>query len=138
MTRKAWTWIVVGVVGAAAMAGGIVILVFSLTSGVVEGAESFLMMVGRGQYEEAYRAASPEFRANQDLNAFKATMQRVGLDKYDSASWSSRRIRNSAGTVVGSARTVDGKRIPLRVFLVRGEKGWIVTGMRIGDPADKD
>src|SRR5690606_12641134 len=105
---KAWKWIVLGVVGVGTMAGGIVALVFWLTSGAVDAAENFLTLVGQGQYETAYRATAPDFRASNDFATFRTTMQRVRLDKFDSASWSSRHVRNNRAGVRGTAKLADG------------------------------
>ena len=135
MRKRTIAWIVAGVGGTAALAGGIVVLVFWLTSGVVEAGETFLRLVGQGQYEEAYRSASPDFRAAQDLAAFKAAMQRARLDKYNSASWSSRRITNGRGSLRGIVATIDGGQILLSVGLVQIDGKWAVNWLRWGAPS---
>ncbi len=127
---KALKWIAIAAGAAGVLAAGIVVLVFSLTSGAVDAAEAFLALVGQGKYEEAYRSAAPQFRSSQDLGAFRATMQRYGLDKYDSASWSSREITNGRATLEGTVRTTGGGRVPTSVILVKSDGTWLVYGMR--------
>jgi hypothetical protein len=127
---KALKWIAIGVGGLVVVAGAIVVLVFWLTGGAVDAAEAFLTLVGKGQYEEAYRSAAPQFRSNQDLGTFLATMQRYGLDKYESASWSSREITNGRATLEGTIRTSGGGRVPASVILVKSDGAWLVYGMR--------
>ncbi|HEY7608852.1 MAG TPA: hypothetical protein VIF14_06435 [Alphaproteobacteria bacterium] len=127
---KALKWIGIGVGSLAALVGGILVLVFWLTSGAVDAAEAFLSLVGKGQYEEAYRAAAPQFRTSQDLASFRATMQRYGLDQYESASWSSREINDGRATLEGTVRTRGGGRVPTSVVLVKSDGAWLVYGMR--------
>jgi hypothetical protein len=127
---KALKWIAIVLGGVGVLAGLIIVLVFSLTGGAVDAAEAFLRLVGQGKYEEAYRSAAPQFRTSQDLGAFRATMQRYGLDKYESASWSSREITNGRATLEGTVRTSGGGRVPTSVVLVKSEGAWLVYGMR--------
>ncbi len=129
---KALKWVAIGLGAGGVLAGGIVWLVFSLTSGAVEAAEAFLRLVGQGRYEEAYRAVAPQFRPSQDLGSFRATMQRSGLDKYEAASWSSRRISGGWARLRGTIRTGAGGRVPVVVELVSGNEAWLVYSIRLG------
>jgi len=127
---KALKWIGIGLGGVGVLVGLILVLVFSLTGGAVDAAEAFLSLVGKGQYEEAYRSAAPQFRTSQDLGSFRTTMQRYGLDKYESASWSSREVTNGRATLEGTIRTSGGGRVPASVVLVKSEGAWLVYGLR--------
>jgi len=127
---KILKWVAVGVGAVAILAAAIVMLVFSLTSGAVDAAEAFLTHIGGGRYEEAYRSAAPQFRANQDLAAFRAAAQRYGLDKYESASWNSREINDGRATLEGTIRTQGGGRVPAAIVLVKSDGNWLVYSLR--------
>jgi hypothetical protein len=64
-------------------------------------------------------------------------MQRVRLDKFDSASWSSRHVRNNRAGVRGTAKLADGAQVPIYITMIRHEGGWAVTGIRVGAPATR-
>lgn len=130
---KALKWIAISVGALAALVALILVLVFSLTSGAVDAAEAFLSLVGRGQYEEAYRLAAPQFRASQNLASFRSVAQRHGLDKYESASWTSREISGGRATLQGTIRTRDGGRVPASIVLVESDGRWLVFGLSFAD-----
>ena len=127
---KALKWIAVGVGAVAALAAAIIVLVFALTGGAVDAAEAFLTHVGNGRYEEAYRSAAPQFRSSQDLATFRAAAERHGLDKYESASWSSREIADGRATLSGTIRLKGGGSLPATVVVVKSDGNWLVYSMR--------
>src|SRR6185503_12510232 len=127
---KALKWFLIATGGVGVLAAAIVALVFVLTSGAVDAAGAFFALVGQGKYDEAYRSAAPQFRTSQELGAFRATMQRYGIDKYESASWSSREIADGRATLEGTVRTSGGGRVPTSVILVKSDGAWRVYGMR--------
>jgi hypothetical protein len=128
---KALKWIGIGLGGVAVLAGVIVALVFTLTAGAAGAADEFLALVGRGRYEEAYRSTAPQFQAQTSLETFRATMQRYGVDKYQSASWSSREISGGRATLEGTIKTRDGGSVAVKAILVETGGQWKMYGLNL-------
>lgn len=128
---KVLKWVAIGLGGVMTVAGGIIALAFALTAGVASAADEFLSRVGQGRYEEAYRSTAPQFQAQTSLETFRATMQRFSVDKYRSASWSSREINNGRAQVEGTIKTRDGGSVIATVTLVKVGDAWKVYGMQL-------
>ena len=128
---KALKWIGIGLGGAAVVAAAIVALAFTLTAGAARASDDFLALVGKGRYEEAYNSAAPQFRAQTNLETFRATMQRFALDRFETASWSSREISGGHAKVTGTIRTRDGRAVIATVTLVKNGQAWQVYGMNL-------
>ena len=126
---KALKWIGIGVGGLAAVAGIAVAIVLALTAGAASAADAFLSQVGQARYEEAYRSTAPQFQTQTSLETFRSTMQRFGLDKYQSASWNSREISGGQTQLEGTLKTRDGRTIRAKVLLVKEGDVWKVYGM---------
>ena len=126
---KALKWIGIGVGGLAAVAAGIFALAFLLTAGAARATDDFLAEIGQSRFEEAYKATAPEFQKQTSLEAFRATMQRMGVDKYESAAWNSREIVNDRAKVEGTVRLSDGRKLLMAVALVKIGDTWKVLGM---------
>jgi len=102
-----------------------ILLVFQLTSGVVDVTESFFTAVSAGEIESAYDDYLSEgFRATTSLNELSLFLQRSALDNYDQASWGSRSISGGQGELEGTIQTRDGGAIPVKIILVKEESGW--------------
>ena len=78
------------------------------TEPAAEAANSFLDHVGNGRIEQAYKEAAPLFRQRQALSAFRIAAQRFGMDKFKSASWSSREISGNRTLLKGTITLRDG------------------------------
>jgi hypothetical protein len=127
-------WVGVGIGGFVALVGGIFVLVWTLTAGAVDTTNTFLSHVGNGRYEAAYSAAAPQFRAQHSLESFRAAMQRFGLHRYKSASWSSRQFSNGRVTLDGTIQTRDGQQFSATVVVVQSQNKWMVYSLQIGTP----
>lgn len=123
---KALKWIAIGIGGVVALAGIAVAAVFMLTAGVAGAADDFFAQVGQGRYDEAYRATAPQFQAQTKLETFRTTMQRFGLDKYQSASWTSREMSGGQTKLEGTLKTRDGSNVVASVTLVKVDDVWKV------------
>jgi len=108
----------------------VVVMVFMLTGGAVESAETFLALLAEGKTAEAYASTSAALQAQQDEAAFTAVIQRLGLDEYASATWTSRSVENERATLEGSVTTRDGGTIPLNIELVREQGTWKVFSLQ--------
>jgi hypothetical protein len=128
---KALKWLGIGFGGVAVLAAAIIALVFALTAGAARATDEFLALVGEGRYEEAYRSTAPQFQAQTSLDNFRATMQRFGLDKYQSASWSSREISGARGQVEGTIKTRNGGSVLATVTLIKVGDTWKVYGLQL-------
>ena len=126
---KALKWIGIGVGGLAAVAAGIVALAFLLTAGAARATNDFLALVGQDRYEEAYQAVAPEFQKQTSLEAFRTTMKRMGVDKFESAAWNSREIVNDRAKIEGTVRLRDGRKLLMAVALVKIGDTWKILGM---------
>jgi hypothetical protein len=126
---KALKWIGIGFGGLAAVAAGIFALAFLLTAGAARATDEFLALVGQERYEEAYKAATPEFQKQTSLEDFRATMKRMGVDKYESAAWTSREIDGGRTKIEGTVRLRDGRKLLMAVGLVKIGDTWRVYGM---------
>lgn len=128
---KALKWIAIGIGSVVALAGVAVAAVFMLTAGVASAADELLAQVGQGRYEEAHRSTAPQFQAQTKLEAFRAAMQRFGLDKFQSASWNSREITNGVAKLEGTIKTRDGGSVVATITLVKVGDAWKVYHMQL-------
>ena len=122
----------IGVIAAgclAAVAVVIIVLVFQLTGGAVDAAGKFLAQIGEGKTAEAYQSTATAFQSQQSLAQFTGVAQRLGLNHFKSASWSSRSIEGSQASLEGTAKTVEGGAVPLAVKLVKENGSWKVLSI---------
>jgi hypothetical protein len=127
--------IVAGVLGGiAALGGGLVALIFFLTSGVTTAADQFLALLGQGRTPDAYRSTASAFQRTTDEPAFAQVVAELGLDHFASSSWSSRRFQNDTGAVEGTITTREGGKVPLAIQLVKEGGAWKVLGLTSSNP----
>ncbi|MCP4659106.1 MAG: hypothetical protein GY856_27165 [bacterium] len=108
----------------------VVVMVFMLTGGAAESAETFLGLLAQGKTADAYASASAALQARQDEAAFAAVIERLGLDDYASATWTSRSVENERATIEGSVTTRAGGTIPLTIELVKEGGTWKVFSLQ--------
>lgn len=109
--------------------GGFIVLLFSMTQPVVDGANDFLSLLAQDKTPEAYASAAGVLRAQGDEASFTAAVKQLGLTDYISASWTSRKIENQAGSVEGTVTTKGGT-APAKVDLVYEQGKWRVVGLQ--------
>jgi hypothetical protein len=119
----------IAIVSVVAVIGGIVALVFGMTSGVVKASDEFLALLGGGKITEAWQSTSPSFRAQQTQEAFGKTVKDLGLTEFASSSWSSRGFTNDQGYVEGTVTTKSRGSIPLRMDLMKESGTWRVYSL---------
>jgi hypothetical protein len=108
-----------------------------LLKGPSEAGDKLVQLCGAHKYHEAYELTAPGLRATRDEAAFTAELQKLGLDRATSVSWSSRQINNSNGRVVGTVRLSDGRELPLEVRSVKEGGRWQITEVIPPRPDDE-
>src|SRR5207253_6564366 len=106
-----------------------VIAIFAVTQPVVDAAEEFLVLVGKGKTAEAYASTAETFRAQQDEASFAAAVKKLGLTDYSSVSWHNRSINNNQGSADGTVTTKGGGTTPVSIRLVQEGGRWRVAGV---------
>lgn len=107
-------------------------LVFYLTSGMAEQAESFFAKVKQNKIDEAYSSLSSNFRAHTSLDQLKTFVSENSLNEYTGANWSSRSINTSGGKLEGSVELTGQKTVPLKIDFVKEQGEWKILGISRG------
>jgi hypothetical protein len=115
--------------GLAALVGGIFALALMLTAGATHAADDFVKLVGESRYEQAYEATAPAFKKATSLETFRSVMQRVGLDKAEGASWTSRAREDSSAKIEGTVRLRDGRTLAATIHVAKIDGTWRVLGV---------
>lgn len=120
------------------------------TRDLPKAADAFFSRVREGKIHEAYLETASEFQAATSEEAFTEFLDRTALKNYQSASWSSRSIKNNTGTLEGTLTTRNGGKIPLVMDFVKEGKTWKILALRKAEagivkempepelPSDKD
>jgi hypothetical protein len=122
-------WLLLGVGLLVALGVAIYLLVMALTGDAAKAANKFLDLVGKGKVEQAYKEAAPLFRQQQTLEGFRRAVLRYRIDKYKSASWPTREIKNNRTVLTGVIEMRDGGKLPASVGLMKIGETWRVYGM---------
>jgi len=124
---------IIGFVGLLVFAGvGFLIYrgVSGLTAPMTAEGEKFLTELGTGATEPAYMMTSAAFQQGQTEEEFARTVKSFGLDGFQSASWSSRKIENDRGTLDGTAHCKSGGSVPLTLEMIKEGGTWKVIAIR--------
>ncbi|MBV6502839.1 MAG: hypothetical protein AKCLJLPJ_00894 [Fimbriimonadales bacterium] len=128
--------IILIVVGILALVGGCVAMcvggAFWLTSGPVKAADEFLERIAKGDVEGAYASTHPDFQIATSLDEFKEFVESRELQKFRSASWSSRSVDNSTGEVRGTVEIEGVGPVKAFIVLVKTDE-WRVVRAVIGE-----
>jgi hypothetical protein len=114
-----WKKILLGFLGFIVI---IVALIMFLTSGMTDSAEAFFTQVKSGQYDQAYRSLSADFKQSTTQEQLTAFMKQTGLDGYQGASWGNRSFEGKQGKIEGSIETANGA-IPIVIKFIKTESG---------------
>lgn len=106
---------------------GFIALIMGATQPVVNASERFLTQLGQGKSAEAFASTGKALKNGQTQASFDAAVKQLGLDGYQSASWSNRSINNDRGEVKGTVTTKNGA-IPLEMVLIKEDGEWRVIG----------
>lgn len=100
------------------------VVVFRLTSGIVEVADQFFKAVQAQEFSEAYTYVAQDFRAATSLEQLKTFLEQSALINYQEASWSSREITTSQAKLEGTIKTADGGSVPIMMTFVKEDGEW--------------
>ncbi len=128
---KPWKIIVIVVLAFGAFGGSIVWFVLGLTAGVADAGTGFMRTLATDGPHAAYTAASPALRAGTTEVALASLALRLHLSEFASASWSSRSISGSTGTLSGTVTLNSGTTLPVEMTLVKDGDVWKVTSMTV-------
>ena len=123
MSRKK---ILVAAIGLAIVVAAAVASLFLMGRSASETAEDFLLLIAKGQIEEAYQMTAPDLRAKQNLDTFERRVDDSGLSDFASVSWSKQEEGPAEAKFEGTVTTKAGEKFPLRMTLIRIEDSWRV------------
>ena len=126
---KPWKIVLIVVLAFGAFGGAIVWFVLGLTAGVADAGTSFFRTLATDGPHAAYVSASPGYQAGTSEAALASYASRLHLSDFASASWSSRSINGSIGTLGGTVTLKSGTTLPFEMTLVKQGDVWKVTGM---------
>jgi len=101
-----------------------------LTAPMAAEGEKFLSTLGSGSAEVAYAMTSATFQQGQTEEEFVRTVKGFGLDGFQSASWSNRKIENDRGTLDGTAHCKSGGSVPLTLEMIKEGGTWKVLSIK--------
>jgi len=110
----------------------IVVIVFQMTGGVVEVAETFFSEIRAGNFDQAYETyLSEEFKNNTSQTNLKTFIAKSNLSDYHEASWNTRSIKNKRGELEGTITTSSGTAVPLSLLLIKEQNQWKILSITI-------
>lgn len=112
--------------------GGFGLMIYwavAVTGEAVTATDNFLALLRDGKTAEAYRSTAAALQNQQSEAEFTATVKRLGLTDYASASWLNRKVENNEATLDGTVTTSKGTTIPLTVKLAKESGVWKVLSL---------
>ena len=100
------------------------------TSDLPKAADALFSLVAQGRVDEAYQSTAAEFRAATSAEDFASFLESTALAGYQSASWTSRSVKNNTGELEGTITTKDGGQIPVTIDLVKEGGDWKILALR--------
>lgn len=128
--RPGWQRFLIGASAVIVAFVGLFALVWRLTAGLATTADQFFLALKAQDFEKARTYLAEDFRAATSEQELRDFVTRSALTNYASASWSSRSIENSTGTLEGVVETVSGGSIPMNISLVREQGEWKIYTLR--------
>lgn len=122
--------LLIGIAIIAVIVAAILVIVFRLTSGIVEVADEFFTAASEQDYETAYTFLSEDFKAATSLDEFKQFLAQSAIGDYSEGHWSSRSISGSQGELEGEIETSSGGSVPVKLAFVKEESGWKIHSIR--------
>jgi hypothetical protein len=128
--RPGWQRFLIGLGAVLVSIAGLFALVWRLTAGLATTADEFFLALKAQDFAKARTYLAEDFRAATSEQALREFVTRSALRNYASASWSSRSIANSTGTLEGVVETSSGGSIPMSITLVREHDDWKIYTLR--------
>ncbi len=117
--RPGWQRFLIGLGAVLVAFPALFALVWRLTAGLATTADEFFLALKAQDFEKARTYLAEDFRAATSEQHLKEFVTRSALRNYSSASWSTRSIQNTTGTLEGVVETSSGGSIPMSIKLVR-------------------
>ncbi|HBD09178.1 MAG TPA: hypothetical protein DCZ69_13040 [Syntrophobacteraceae bacterium] len=109
----------------------VVILVFYLTSNMVDTANSFFKAIKQNDLTKAQTYLAEEFKAATDEKALKGFLATSALANFRETSWGERQVSaGGRGELSGSVTTESGSTIPIKMTLVKERGEWKIYSLR--------
>ncbi len=105
-----------------------------LTSDMVDSVDQFFADVQEGEVDSAYTTLSKQFQKSTSLPQLKQFLQASSLSDFESASWTSRSVKNGVGELEGSIQLKSGSSVPLKVQLVKESGAWKIFSLQSPRP----
>ena len=115
--------------GLALGGAAVVAVVFWATAALPDAADAFFKKLAAKDYIGALALTTANFQASTSSAALAEFASSNGLDRYASASWSSRSIESGTGTLRGSLSLTDGGVVPISVVLVKTQGQWLIQNV---------
>jgi hypothetical protein len=128
--RPGWQRFLIGSSAVVVAFVGLFALVWRLTAGLATTADEFFLALKAQDFANARTYLAEDFRAATSERELKDFVTRSALSNYASASWSTRSIENSTGTLKGVVETDSGGSIPMSISLVREHDSWKIYTLR--------
>jgi hypothetical protein len=105
---------------------------FYFTAALVNTTDNFLQSLKNKSTDATTMYLSSDFRRHVTTSLFSEFINENELDSYVSASWDSRSLEGSRGSLVGVIQTND-KLLPATISLVKEDDGWKIYSLQIRD-----
>ncbi len=129
--------IVVGVI--IVFVSGIIMLVFSMLSGVTDASNTFMDALKQGNPGIAYESTSEGFKEQGSSDDFETFVSGNPILKdIESYSFSSYNMVNDYGSARGTITAKDGQVSPVMLELVKENDEWKVLNIDLNPPAEVD
>lgn len=108
----------------------LIIVMFFLTSGMVDTADSFFTAVKQKDIAKARSFLSEDFKASTDENSLKEFLSKGAILNYKEASWSNRQTSGGQGELNGSITTESGGVVPIKLMFVKESGDWKIYAIQ--------
>jgi len=124
--------ILIGLGILAAVVTIIIVVVFQMTSGIADIANSFFTEIKAGDFDHAYDTyLSEEFKAATSKEVLRDFLNGSTLSDFTDASWPTRSMQNNQGELEGTITTSDGGTVPLSISFVQENENWKILSINL-------
>lgn len=124
---KTFGKVLLGIVAVVALG---IAAVFFFTADMARTADGFFKAVKADDMDSAFTYLSADFKAGTSEQALRDYLAANALDDFKEASWGSRSINGSRGSLVGSVTTRSGGVVPITLSFVKADSGWKIYSIQ--------
>lgn len=107
------------------------VLVFGMTSGMVNTADGFFRAAAGEDFSKAKPFLAEGFLAETSLEDLQVFMRQTGLGEYKKASWGERSVSSKGvGELDGTVETKAGGILPVHVTFVKEKGAWKILALK--------